>query len=161
MRKAVRAIIARDGKLLVMQRNKFGHRYNILVGGTVKFGETPEQALIREIHEECGFSLQSAKLVFIEEAGFLYGTQYIYVCDVKGDEPKLSPHSDESKIHALGQNLYTPMWLPAKEVAESPFRSERLKKAMLDGLKHGFPDEVVELTDEYVLWRERQNKKGG
>jgi ADP-ribose pyrophosphatase YjhB (NUDIX family) len=45
MRKAVRAIIIKDDKLLVMNRNKFGKVYDTLPGGNVEIGETLEQAL--------------------------------------------------------------------------------------------------------------------
>jgi ADP-ribose pyrophosphatase YjhB (NUDIX family) len=150
MKRAVRAIVARDGKVLVMSRNKFGHQYNVLIGGGVKFGENLEHALMRELDEECGFKLKSARLVLIENAGFLYGTQYVYLCEVEGDQPKLAPDSDEARIHVMGKNLYTPRWIPLEEFAAEPFRSEKLKDAILHGLKHGFEGDIVELDDRYL-----------
>ena len=142
MRQAVRAIIIRDGKLLVMKRNKFGEVYYTLIGGGVDLGESPEQSLVRELYEETTMTAQRARLVFIEQAGEPYGDQYVFLCDDVSGEPKLSPDSEEAKISNLGQNTYEPMWLPLSDLASVPFRSETLKKKLLDGFARGFPPQT-------------------
>lgn len=132
--------------MLVMRRNKFGKRYSTLPGGGVDMGETPEQALRREMAEETGLQLGAARLVFIEAAGEPYGTQYIYLVDYISGEPMLNPASDEAGINALGQNLYEPAWLPLGELPAAPFVSERLKQAILRCIKQGFPAQPAELA---------------
>ncbi len=150
MRKAVRAIVVRGDQVLVMHRNKFGKEYYTLIGGGIDAGETAEQALSREVFEESGFSLQSGRLVFVEESGDPYGTQYIYLCEVTGDnQPQLSPQSDEAKIYDMG-NKHTPMWMPIKEFASVEFRTPRLQKALLYGFEHGFPPQAVQLDMAYL-----------
>jgi len=150
MRKAARAIVVKDNKLLVTKRNKFGSVYYILIGGGVNIGETPEQVLIRELREESGMQVSDPRLVFVEDAGMPYGVQYIYLCQHQsGDKPVLSPDSDEAKITALGLNLYEPMWLPLDQLHTVPFKSEHLRQAILDGLEHGFPEKPVDITHEH------------
>ena len=139
MRKAVRAIVIHDGKLLVMHRNKFGQLYDALVGGGIDVGETAEQALVRELDEETGVRISNARLVFVEEAGDPYGTQYIFLCDYAGGEPALRPDSIEAKIDEMGKNLYRPGWLPLAELAGTNFLSARLKTAILQAVQNGFP----------------------
>jgi ADP-ribose pyrophosphatase YjhB (NUDIX family) len=145
MRSAVRAIIIKDDKMLVMSRNKFGHQYNILVGGAIGPGETAEQALVRQVKEETNLQVTEARPVFIDEAGAPYGTQYIYLCTCSDGEVVLSPDSEEAKINQLGQNLYTPQWISLSEFTAAPFRSERLQKAILSGIEHDFPQMVQTL----------------
>lgn len=145
MIKAVRAIVVKDDSLLVMHRNKFGHEYYALVGGGIDFGETAEQSLKREITEETGLVVKNPRLMFIEEAGAVFGTQYIYLCEYVNGEPKLQPDSIEAKIEANGKNLYMPMWLPIKDLHSVPLLPEVLKRALLDGLKNGWPDEPITL----------------
>lgn len=144
-RSAVRAIVRRDDKLLVMGRNKFGQRYYTLIGGGMRPGETTEQTAARELFDEASLKMISAKPVFKEEAGDPYGTQYIYLCEVADGEPKLQPDAEEAKINALGQNLYTPQWIGTEEFKKAAFRSERLQAAIIAGIEKGFPEKPTVL----------------
>lgn len=146
MRKAVRAIISNNNQLLVMHRNKFGLEYYTLIGGSIEPGETPEQAILREVREEASLEADNPRLVFTEEAGDPYGVQLIYLCDFKGGEIALSPDSDEAKINQLGQNLHNPLWVSIDQFKELPFRSTRLQNRVLQALAEGFPNQPVDIT---------------
>jgi 8-oxo-dGTP diphosphatase len=146
MRKAVRAIIIRDGKLLVMHRNKFGNEYETLPGGNIELGETSEQALLRELSEETSVQATIKRLVFIEQAGDPYGTQNIYLCDYVSGEPQLAPDSEEAHINKLGQNLYEPKWVSVSDLPGLPFLSEKLKQAILQAVDTEFPAEPLEFA---------------
>src|ERR1035437_6007118 len=143
MRKAVRAIVFHDNNVLVMHRNKFGNEYYALIGGGIDFGESAENALRREIKEESNLESDSPKLVFIEEAGDPFGTQYIYLCDYVGGDISLQPNSEEAQINKMGKNLYEPLWLPIGELPNKPFMSPELKQALIDGINKGFPDKPI------------------
>lgn len=145
MKAAVRAILIRDKKLLVTKRNKFGDKYYTLVGGGVDLGESKEQALVRELYEEANMKIEKARLVFIEEAGEPYGTQYVFLCQDPGGEPELRPDSDEAKISAMGKNIYETTWLDLKDLKDATFRSEHLKLAILECVDRGFPNEPTKL----------------
>lgn len=51
-RKRASAAIVKDGKILLMRRVKPDHEYYIVPGGGIEEGETPEDALAREVMEE-------------------------------------------------------------------------------------------------------------
>jgi 8-oxo-dGTP diphosphatase len=62
----VAAIVERDGLILICQRrqgDRFGLKWEF-PGGKVQTGETPEQALARELREELGVSARVGKEVF-------------------------------------------------------------------------------------------------
>lgn len=150
MRKACRAIVIKDDKILVTKRNKFGDEYYILIGGGVDMGETEEQALLRELQEESGVQVAHPRKVFIENAGDMYGMQNIFLCDYVSGEPALHPESTEAKINAMDTgNTYTTVWLPLSQLPTVPFRSDRLRRAVLDGVQNGFPDTPLDITDKY------------
>jgi 8-oxo-dGTP diphosphatase len=62
----VAALIEADGKVLVCQRRR-GDTFGLMwefPGGKLKSGETPAQALERELHEELGVRAQIGKEIF-------------------------------------------------------------------------------------------------
>ena len=65
------AIILKDGKLLMVGSSKYPE-YLYSVGGRIKFGETAEDAVIREVFEETGVRLEIDRLGFIHE-NYFYG----------------------------------------------------------------------------------------
>lgn len=146
MRQAVRAIVIHNDALLIMHRNKFGLEYDTLVGGKIDPGESGEQALLREIQEETGIVVKNLRLVFIENAGDPYGMQYVYLCEYVSGEPTLAANAIESLLNQVGQNLYTPMWLPLSQLSKIPFRSDTLKVAILEALEKGFPKTPKKLS---------------
>lgn len=64
------AIIAKDGKILMVGNDNADHLYS--VGGRVKFGETAEEAIRREVFEETGVKMEIDRLGFVHENCF-YG----------------------------------------------------------------------------------------
>ena len=63
------AIIIKDGKLLMVGNNR---DYLYSVGGRVKFGETAEEAVVREVFEETGVKMEIDRLGFVHE-NYFYG----------------------------------------------------------------------------------------
>lgn len=140
MRQAVRAIIIKDDKLLVIHRNKYGQEYYTLPGGGIDPGETPEQAIMRELAEETGVIVTLGPLVFTEDPGEPYGTQRIFLCTYKTGEPMLRPDSEEALLNKSGQNTYEPMWLLLSSLSTVRFMSPALCQAIQKSLTNGFPD---------------------
>ena len=64
----VGAIILKDGKLLMVGNQRSNYLYS--VGGRIKFGETAEQAVVREVYEETGVKMEIDRLGFIHENYF-------------------------------------------------------------------------------------------
>ena len=145
MKQAVRAVVAKGNSLLVMKRNKFGTEFYTLVGGAIDMGETAEQALRREVHEETGLKVGDVHLVYVEDAKAPFGTQYVYWCEYLGGEPKLDPRTFEAELTARGDNTYEPMWLPISRLPDTLFRSGSLKVALIEAFKHGFPSKPQQL----------------
>ena len=66
----VGGIIMRDGKLLMVGNDRSDYLYS--VGGRIKFGETAEEAVVREILEETGVKMEIDRLGFVHE-NYFYG----------------------------------------------------------------------------------------
>ena len=63
------AIILRDGKFLMVGSEKSDYLYS--VGGRIRFGETAEEAVRREVREETGCELEVDRLGFVTEDYFI------------------------------------------------------------------------------------------
>ncbi len=61
-RERATAIVVRDGLVLIALDE--GVDFYFLPGGEIESGESPEQAVLRELHEETGMNLTSAKFMF-------------------------------------------------------------------------------------------------
>lgn len=146
MKQAARAIVIEGNKVLVMRRDKSGDQYFTLVGGRVSEGENIEQALVREIREETGLEITSARLVFTESHPEPYNQQYIYLCTVGPHEDiQLQETSEESLLNRLQTNIHEPMWAELSSFARLPFRTLQLQQAIIDGVNKGFPEQPTEI----------------
>lgn len=144
MAKAARAIIIEDDRILVMHRNKEGSQYFTLVGGRLNGGETPEQALVREVKEETGLDITSHQLVFTEENPEPYNSQYIYLCEVAPHQDiALQEYSEEALLNKLSVNIHKPVWAQLSSFDKLPFRTPQLQAAIVDSIKNGFPEEPL------------------
>ncbi len=62
---AVGAIVVYDGKILLVKRNKAPHKdFWAIPGGSVKLGESLQEAAEREIREETGLTIKGKKPVY-------------------------------------------------------------------------------------------------
>ncbi len=66
----VGGIIMRDGRLLMVGNERSDYLYS--VGGRIKFGETTEEAIVREVLEETGVKMEIDRLGFVHE-NYFYG----------------------------------------------------------------------------------------
>lgn len=64
----VGAIIVKDGRFLMVGNDRASYLYS--VGGRVKFGETAEEAVVREVFEETGVRMTVDRLGFVHENYF-------------------------------------------------------------------------------------------
>ncbi len=67
----VGAIITRGDRVLMVKNGRDDWYYS--VGGRIQMGETSEQAVVREVREELGVSLEVDRLGFVHE-NYFYGT---------------------------------------------------------------------------------------
>ena len=66
----VGAIIMQDRKILMVGNERTDYLYS--VGGRVQFGETAEEAIVREVLEETGVKMEVDRLGFVHE-NYFYG----------------------------------------------------------------------------------------
>ena len=111
----VAAVIVRDGKILAAQRGYGKWKgYWEFPGGKIEPGETPPQALAREIREELAIGITIDRLLDTVEYVYpdFHLTMHCYICHI-------SPEADPQQLEHLAlrwlaaRDLPQLRWLPA------------------------------------------------
>ncbi len=128
--KRAAGIIIRDNKILVFRRYKEGRWYHAFPGGGAEEGETPEEAILREMKEELCIDIKQCHLLFKVETkldtDYLFNTekepnrinkyspwQFFYLITEFEGIPKLG---GPEKKRSNKNNQYHLEWIPPTAV---------------------------------------------
>lgn len=82
-------IIIRNNKILMAKHRQNDEEWYCLPGGGIENGETPEQAAIRELREECLVNGKIIKRTSIYDDPYVNGQNYTFYVDIGTQEPIL------------------------------------------------------------------------
>lgn len=104
---AVKALIIKNGKVLILHRTDVNKDVWEFPGGRMEFGETSEQTLHREVTEETGLLVTPIKI--LDTWNFL-STDYqitgiIYLCKTKCETVTLSEEHNAYKWVDINSNI--------------------------------------------------------
>ena len=120
----VAAVILQDGKFFATQRG-YGEWKDWweFPGGKIESGETPEEALKREIREELATEIEVKELLTTIDYDYskFHLTMHCYLCTILNGQPSLLEHEDARWLEM--DELDSVRWLPAdKDVIEKIIR---------------------------------------
>lgn len=110
IRTAVKALILREGRLLLNHCRNAGGDYYALPGGGQQVGEPLDVALVRECREEIGVTVDVGPLCFVRDHivanhAHSYVTEsphqleLLFACTLRpGEEPALGPEPDSQQL---------------------------------------------------------------
>lgn len=102
MRNRSMALVVRDERILMIQTFRFGRFIWELPGGGIETGETPQEAAVRELKEECGMDGTVARPLntLHSKDG---SAEYVFLVDVSreqqpivGTDPEVGPDREQS-----------------------------------------------------------------
>lgn len=110
------AIIVEDAKFLVIRRSAIVRAPNLLcfAGGTIEKGETPEQAIVRELQEELNLVANAVEHVWQSRTGWGTLLEWVLVERTSNAEPIANPDEVAEWMWLSGQDLLQhPKLLPS------------------------------------------------
>lgn len=113
----VAAIIRKGDKIFATQRGYGDWKdYWEYPGGKVEKGETPEQALVREIREELDTEIRVDKFLCTIDWDYpaFHLTMHCYICSLLTEALHLNEH--EAARWLTKDSIHTVNWLPADEI---------------------------------------------
>jgi ADP-ribose pyrophosphatase YjhB (NUDIX family) len=132
MKSRVRAVIIKDGKILLIKRTKSDLVYWVIPGGGVEMGETNKEALIRECKEELGVDIEVKDLIseIVSKKKETVGQkEYFYLVDIlagtigSGQGPEFQNNSGYS-----GQ--YDIEWIDIKSLSNVDLKPGSIKNLL-------------------------------
>lgn len=123
----VAAVIEQDGRILATQRGYGDHKDGWeFPGGKIEPGETPEQALVREIQEELDMAVAIERHVV--DVSYDYPTFHLemscFLCHIADGTPRLLEH--EAARWLLPSQIDTVDWLPADVLVVDALKSQEV-----------------------------------
>ena len=112
----VAAIIRKGDRIFATQRGYGDFKdYWEFPGGKMEAGETPEQALVREIREELDAEIRIDKLLSTIEWDYpnFHLTMHCYICSLLSNELHLNEH--EAAKWLSKEEIHSVNWLPADD----------------------------------------------
>jgi len=122
------AVIIKDDLILLIHRFFNNKEYFALPGGGVEEGETPEQAVIREIKEETSFDARINKKLWEFYQDYDKRIHhYFLITDFSGDLKLGGPEA----IKNSKENSYTLEWHKIKDISKLQIKPEEGKNRIL------------------------------
>ncbi len=119
-REAIRAVILRNNKILLIHTNKGDYKFP---GGGVEGQESHSECLIREVAEETGYincvikdklgSVMERKLDEYDKTALFQMTSHYYLCELKDDE-KITQQLDDYE----SAQEFSPEWILLNDAIE-------------------------------------------
>lgn len=110
------AIVVRDGKILMERVFYFGREFYTVPGGGIEEGETPEQAALRELKEECGLEGRIIRPLAIQHK-YDGSAEYSFEVEVSEDQEAITGY-DPEEASSENPPLKEVLWMSLDEISE-------------------------------------------
>ena len=109
------AIVVRNGKILLERVFYFGREFFTVPGGGIEPGETPEQAVVRELKEECGLDGTVIRPLTVQyKSG--EGAEYSFEISIPDDQEPVTGYDPEEPSD--NPPLKEVLWMKLDEISE-------------------------------------------
>ncbi len=138
----VAVALVEDGKLLLVEHCKEKHRYWLLPGGGLEWGESLKDAARRELLEETGLEAEIGHLLLVSETVAPDTSRHLLHLVFSARRSSHSPHSPTSPVE---ERITDVRWVSLEEVAELVFHppiGKMLSNLGAEGLSYRDEDRI-------------------
>ena len=126
MRAAV--VIVENGRVALIERVRDGRTYFVFPGGRVETGESPQQAAVREAHEELGVSVDLGDLIFVAHRDGR--ERRYYLASIAGGTFGTGRGTEMMTSGKTAKGTYRPVWVDLTSLTELDVRPQGLSEAL-------------------------------
>lgn len=121
IRETARGVILHDNNLLLLRRTRQNSEGKIdnwlsIPGGGLDPGETPQQAVVRELQEELGITATIDSFLAKQDVPVDESRHYYFLCSILEGEPHIQEQSEEyERMQSEIPNTYAIEWTNAAD----------------------------------------------
>jgi 8-oxo-dGTP pyrophosphatase MutT (NUDIX family) len=121
-------VLLTDSGVAAIERVRDGKTYYVLPGGQVEDGESPQEAAVRETHEELGLIVSLDGLVAVVH--FRGSTQYYYRAEALGGEFGSGKGEELTSPAESKAGSYRAVWIERRQLAVLDVRPQAIAVAL-------------------------------
>ena len=128
MRVRAAVVIVENGRVALIERVRDGRTYFVFPGGRVEAGESPQQAAVREAHEESGVSVELGELISVV---YRDGRERrYYLASILGGTFGTGRGTEMMTSGTTAKGTYRPVWVDLTILTELDVRPRELSEAL-------------------------------
>ena len=128
MRMRAAVVIVENGRVALIERARDGRTYFVFPGGRVEGGESPQQAAVREAHEELGVSVELGDLIPVAHRDGR--EQRYYLAIIVGGTFGTGRGTEMITSGTTAKGTYRPVWVDLTSLTELDVRPRALAEAL-------------------------------
>lgn len=144
MRVRAGAVLIEDEKVSLIERFRAGKHYFVFPGGGVNEGETPREAVVREMEEETGLQIKVKRK--LAEIHFDLSYQIYYLIEKISGEYGTGTGEEftDADPDNPTQGIYIPTWMPVSELSQhNNVYPTDLAKLVVKSVHDGWPEKPI------------------
>ncbi len=141
----VGALLFQGDSIALIERQRGGERYYVIPGGGVEPGESPYQALVREVDEELGLIIRPGRLV--AQIDRPEERQLYYLAEICGGEFGTGTGAEMVGRTPPPRGTYKPVWVSIAQLVDLPGWPRPLFKLIARRGEGDWPDTAILLDD--------------
>src|SRR5574340_1214861 len=148
MRTRAAGMLVENNRVALGERRLPGRHYFSFPGGAVDHGETPEQAVVREMEEETG--LQVAIKRKLAQSIFNGNREHFFLVERLGGEYGTGTGEEfqERPAHLLDLfGTYRPIWMAVPDLLQYPVLPVEIAKVVSQHTNSGWPEKILEIGE--------------
>jgi 8-oxo-dGTP diphosphatase len=128
-------VIVENGRVALIERVRDGRTYFVFPGGGVEAGESPQQAAVREAHEELGVSVELGDLIFVTHRDGR--ERRYYLASIAGGTFGTGRGTEMMTSGTTAKGTYRPVWVDLTILTELDVRPRALSEALASSTGDG------------------------
>jgi mutator protein MutT len=139
------AILITGNHIALIKRRREGRLYYVFPGGQIEEGESPEQAVVREIEEELGLNVLVERLVV--KVFYRDKIQYYFIIRTVGGTFGTGRGPEMLGLYPPERGSYRPIWMPLANLLKENVVPRQVAELVVQNGRNSWPSDVIHLNE--------------